>query len=262
MADPVIDTSVSHPARIWDYWLGGKDNFAADRETGEAILAAIPDMRANARANRGFLGRAVRHLAAEAGVRQFLDIGTGIPGPGNTHEAAQSATPDARVVYVDNDPVVLAHARALLVGQEPGSTDYIHADLREPEAILERAGETLDLSRPVAVTLLAILEFIPDNAQTKDIIDRLMAPLPAGSHVVLSVATTEVRRENAEKGARIWNESGSTPMLLRTGGELAAFFDGYTLLEPGVVSCTDWRPDGPYDPDARVAQYCGVARKD
>ncbi|WP_017625580.1 SAM-dependent methyltransferase [Nocardiopsis chromatogenes] len=256
-----IDTSVSHPARIWDYWLGGKDNFAADRETGDQVLEAIPDMAANARADRAFLARAVRCMAAEHGVGQFLDIGTGIPGPGNTHEIARQADPDARVVYVDNDPVVLAHATALMADGAPGATDYVHADLREPGRVLDGARRTLDLDRPVGVMFLAVLEFVPDNEQAMEIIDAVMAAVPAGSLLALSLSTTEVRKENAEEGARIWNESGSTPLLLRTAADIEAMFAGLELLDPGVVSCTDWRPEGIVRPSDRVAQYCGLARK-
>ncbi|MDA2811646.1 SAM-dependent methyltransferase [Nocardiopsis sp. RSe5-2] len=256
-----IDTSVAHPARIWNYWLGGKDNFAADRETGDLILEAIPDMAANARADRAFLVRSVRCMAAEHGVRQFLDVGTGIPGPGNTHEVARDVDPSARVVYVDNDPVVLAHANALMGDDGSGATDYVHADLREPGTVLDAARNTLDLDRPVGVMFLGVLEFVPDNRQAKEIIDAFMDAVPSGSLLALALSTNEVRRENAEKGARIWNEGGSTPLLLRSAADIEAMFAGLELLEPGVVSCTDWRPEGIVRPSDRVAQYCGLARK-
>ncbi|MUL43588.1 SAM-dependent methyltransferase [Streptomonospora sp. PA3] len=257
-----IDTSVAHPARIWDYWLGGKDNFAADRETGDQILAAIPDMVDNARADRAFLGRAVRRLATEAGADQFLDIGTGIPAAGNTHEIAREVAPGSRVVYVDNDPVVLAHARALLVGDEDVVTDYIDADLREPDRILDGAARTLDFQRPVAVMLLGILEFVPDTEQAKALIKRLMDAVPSGSHLVISHSTNEVHREAMEEAARLWNEGGSTPLTLRDAAGLADLFEGLELLEPGVVSCPLWHPE-PTEVGAPVpvAQFCGVGRK-
>ncbi|ASU84355.1 translation initiation factor IF-2 [Nocardiopsis gilva YIM 90087] len=254
-----IDTSTAHPARIWDYWLGGKDNFAADRATGEQILHAMPQMAANARADRAFLGRAVRHLAGEVGVRQFLDIGTGIPTADNTHEVAQSVAPDSRVVYVDNDPIVLAHARALLVGDERGTTDYLHADLRDPAAILKEAGRTLDFERPVAVMLLGVLEFITDTDEAASIIRTLMGAVPSGSHLCVSVSTTEVETEAMEEAARLWNAGGSTPLVLRTRDELAALFDGLELVDPGVVSCSAWRPDPGADMTP-VAQFCAVGR--
>ncbi|KIH99669.1 translation initiation factor IF-2 [Streptomonospora alba] len=257
-----IDTSVAHPARIWDYWLGGKDNFAADRETGDQILAAIPDMVDNARADRAFLGRAVRYLATEAGVRQFLDIGTGIPAAGNTHEIARDVAPGSRVVYVDNDPVVLAHARALLTGDEHVVTDYIDADLREPEHILTGAAQTLDFDSPVVVMLLGILEFVPDAEQARGLIERLMDAVPSGSFLVISHSTNEVHREAMDEAARLWNEGGSTPLTLRDAAGLRELFAGLEPVEPGVVSCTLWRPDAPeVGALAPVAQYCGVARK-
>ncbi|MBB6171419.1 O-methyltransferase involved in polyketide biosynthesis [Nocardiopsis mwathae] len=259
-APPGIDTSAAHPARIWDYWLGGKDNFAADRATGDLILEAMPQMGANARADRAFLGRAVRHLAADAGIRQFLDIGTGIPTADNTHEVAQSAAPDSRVVYVDNDPVVLAHARALLVGDERGRTDYVHADLREPSDVLEQAARTLDFDRPVAVMLLGVLEFITDPGQDAAIVRTLMDALPSGSHLAVSVSTTEVDAAAMEEAARLWNEGGSTPLVLRTADELAALFDGLETVAPGVVPCTEWRPEPGAD-TTPVAQYCAVGRR-
>ncbi|MFC4564193.1 SAM-dependent methyltransferase [Nocardiopsis mangrovi] len=257
-----IDTSVAHPARIWDYWLGGRDNFAADRETGDHILAAIPDMVANARADREFLGRAVRHLVAEEGVRQFLDIGTGIPAAGNTHDVAQSVAPDCRVVYVDNDPIVLAHARALMVGGDMGATSYIDADLRSPDDILGEAARTLDFERPIAIMLLGVLEFIPDTAQASAIIGRLLAAVPSGSFLAVSHSTDEVHGEAMREAARLWNEGGSTPLVLRDAAQLAGLFDGLDLVDPGISSCSLWRPDavdlGTATP---VAQYCAVGRK-
>ncbi|GAA4943605.1 SAM-dependent methyltransferase [Streptomonospora halophila] len=257
-----IDTSVAHPARIWDYWLGGKDNFAADRDTGDQILAAIPAMVDNARADRAFLGRAVRYLAVEEGVRQFLDIGTGIPAAGNTHEVAREVAPGARVVYVDNDPVVLTHARALLAGGDDVTTDYIDADLREPEHMLAGAARTLDFGSPVAVMLLGVLEFVPDAEQARSIITQVMEAVPGGSFLVVSHSTNEVHREAMEEAARLWNEGGSTPLTLRDAAGLRDLFGGLEPVEPGVVSCTLWHPDeAEVGTVAPVAQYCGVGRK-
>ena len=256
-----IDTSVAHPARIYDYWLGGKDNFAADREVGAAIVAASPDFVEVSRQNRAFLSRAVGHLAGQAGVTQFLDIGTGIPTAGNTHEVAQAAAPDAKTVYVDNDPVVLAHAQALLVGETPGSTAYIHADLRDPDTILDGARATLDFDRPVAVMLLGIAEFIPD-AEIPDIVARLMAPLASGSALVISHSTAIVDPEGMAEAARLWNEGGSTPIRLRSTDEIAALFTGLDMMEPGVVSCSLWHP-GPSQigAPAPVDAFAAVGRK-
>ncbi|GAB3442982.1 SAM-dependent methyltransferase [Streptomonospora sediminis] len=257
-----IDTSVAHPARIWDYWLGGKDNFAADRDTGNRILAAIPTMVNNARADRAFLGRVVRYLATEGGVRQFLDIGTGIPTAGNTHEIAAGVAPGSRVVYVDNDPVVLTHARALLTGGGDVTTDYIDADLREPGPILTGAARTLDFTRPVAIMLLGILEFVPDAVQARALVKRLLEAVPSGSFLVVSHSTNEVDREGMDEAARLWNACGSTPLTLRSTADLRELLKGLHPVEPGVVSCALWRPD-PADvgTPAPVAQFCGVGRK-
>ncbi|MDA0566459.1 SAM-dependent methyltransferase [Streptomonospora sp. S1-112] len=258
---PEIDSSVAHPARVWDYWLGGQDNFAADRETGDRILAAFPDMVANARADREFLGRAVRYLAGQAGMRQFLDIGTGIPAAGNTHEIVQEVAPGSRVVYVDNDPVVLAHARALLVGDGSVRTDYVDADLRDPEGVLAAAAATLDLDRPVAVLLLGILEFVPDDGQAAAIVQRLLAAVPGGSHIVIAHSTNEVHTAAMEEAARLWNAGGSTPLRLRDAAGLERLLAGLEVVDPGVVSCALWRPDPAEDEPSPVAQFGAVARK-
>ncbi|MFC7388365.1 SAM-dependent methyltransferase [Sphaerisporangium rhizosphaerae] len=257
-----IDPTVAHSARVWNYWLGGKDNFAADRLMGEQILAVMPALVDSARADRAFLGRAVRHLVGEAGIRQFLDIGTGLPTADNTHEVAQAIDPRCRVVYVDNDPIVLTHARALLVGAPEGATDYLEADLNEPETILERAAATLDLARPVALMLLGSLNFIVDTGQARSVVDRLMAGLASGSHLVIAHPTARVHGEAMIEAVRRWNEGGSAPMTLRDPEELAGFLEGLEVLSPGVVSCSRWRPE-PDDFDARqeVSQFCAVARK-
>ncbi|HLQ57779.1 MAG TPA: SAM-dependent methyltransferase [Streptosporangiaceae bacterium] len=256
-----LDTSVAHMARVYDYWLGGKDNFAADRAAAEQAIAANPGILRDVRANRAFLARAVRYLAAERGIRQFLDIGTGIPTANNTHEVAQSVAPECRVVYVDNDPVVLTHARALLTSAPEGATAYIDADLRDTRRILERAAQTLDFSRPVAVTLLAILHLIPDEDDPRGIVATLMAATASGSYLALSHPAGDIRPAAvAEMSRRINARLGSTRGTMRNHAQIARFFDGLTLVEPGVVQPQWWRPATPSS-DAEVAVWCGVARK-
>jgi hypothetical protein len=257
-----FDTSVAHMARVYNYWLGGKDNFAADRAAAEQAIAANPAILRDVRANRAYLARAVRYLATECGIRQFLDIGTGIPAADNTHEVAQSAAPDCRVVYVDNDPVVLTHARALLTSQPQGATDYIEADLRDTQFILDSAARTLDFSRPVAVSLLAILHLIPDAAGPHAIVATLMAAVPSGSYLVLSHPAADIRAaEVAEMARRVNARLGPTTRgTMRDRAEVMHFFDGLELVEPGVEQPQLWRPAGPV-PQAEVAVWCGVARK-
>ncbi|GAA2079212.1 SAM-dependent methyltransferase [Streptomyces albiaxialis] len=261
-ADAGIDTDVAHSARIWNYWLGGKDHYDVDSQVGEEIARAFPAIVRIARADRAFLARAVRHLADEAGVRQFLDIGTGLPTVDNTHEVAQRAAPDARIVYVDNDPLVLAHARALLSSTPEGATDYLDADLREPATILEGAARTLDLTRPVAVTLLGIVHFLLDDEEAREIVGRLMDAVPSGSHLVLSHATAVVDPAGISANIRLWNEHGEPRMRTRTPEEIARLFTGLDLLDPGVVSFPHWRPEpSPWGPPEPLDGYCGVARK-
>jgi hypothetical protein len=259
-----LDTSVAHPARIYDYWLGGKDNFAADREAAEQAIAANPFVRPGVRANRGFLRRAVRYLAAEAAVRQFLDIGTGLPSANNTHEVAQSVAPDSRVVYVDNDPIVLVHARALLTGTSEGATAYLDADLRDPDTILRQAAKTLDLSQPVAVMLLLILHLIPDSADPHAIVARLMAALAPGSYLVISHPAIDVEPEAMAEMARRLNarQRPDNQGKLRDHADVSRFFDGLELLEPGVVQPHRWRPDpGEAIPATSITAWSGVGRK-
>src|ERR1700733_2193287 len=205
-----IDTSKPHAARIYDYLLGGKDHFAVDRETAEKGIKLIPTGRTAARENRSFLGRAVRYLVAEAGIRQFLDIGAGLPSANNVHEVAQAVTPSCRVVYVDNDPLVLAHARALLTSSPEGKTAYIHADLRDPEKILADPATvaTLDFTKPVALMLVAILHFIPDSDEPRRIVATLLDALPPGSYLVASHATGEYFRDGGAEAARVYNQRG------------------------------------------------------
>ncbi|MEU8342052.1 S-adenosyl methyltransferase [Actinomadura meyerae] len=259
---PAIDSSVPHTARVWNYWLGGKDNYIVDRELGDQIQAVLPDIVASARADRGFLGRAVAHLAGEAGIRQFLDLGTGLPTAGNTHEVAQGIAPEARVVYVDNDPLVLTHAHALLTSTPEGATDYIEADVRDPESILERASATLDFSQPVAIMMLGILNFIPGEDEAQRVVDRLVAAVPSGSHLAIAHPSGEVDGEAAQQAVDMSNQAGVAQMRLRSKAELERFFTGLELLEPGVVSCSQWRPvlsgEAPPKP---VYQFCGLGRK-
>ncbi|MEU3306203.1 SAM-dependent methyltransferase [Nocardiopsis sp. NPDC055551] len=257
-----IDSSIPHNARIWNYWLGGKDNYPVDQEMGEQIRSFFPEIVDNAIADRAFLVRTVTHLVREEGIRQFLDIGTGLPTHNNTHEVAQAVAPDARVVYADNDPLVLAHARALLVGSEQGVTDYVDADLRDPEAILEAASRTLDLSRPVALMLLGVVNFIGDDAEVRSILDRLIEALAPGSFLVVSHPTDDIDQERAHQVAEAWNERGTPKLTIRTAAGIESLFDGLELLEPGVVSCSLWRPDPTEVGDSRpVAEYGGIARK-
>jgi O-methyltransferase involved in polyketide biosynthesis len=253
-----LDKNVAHTARIWNYWLGGKDHYAADREVGDQIRAYLPDIVASARADRAFLGRVVRYLVGEAGVRQFLDIGTGLPTAGNTHEVAQAIAPECRIVYVDNDPLVLVHARALLIGTPEGATDYIEADVRDVDAILRAAAETLDFTRPVAIMLLGILNFIGDAGEAREIVDRLIDAVPSGSFLALAHPTKETNPEASEEAVVFWNKNAKPPITLRNRRELTGFFDRLELLEPGVVSCSRWRPDIDSPP---VIQYGGVGRK-
>jgi hypothetical protein len=256
-----IDTSVAHPARVYDYWLGGKDNFAADREAGDRVLAVTPGLRERVRANRAFLARAVRFLAAEAGIRQFLDIGTGIPSANNTHEVAQQAAPDSRIVYVDNDPIVLTHARALLAGGPEGSIQYIDGDVRDVASLTRAAAKTLDFAQPTALMLLGILHLIQDAEGPYEIVARLMDALPSGSYLTVSHPASDIHPGQAEAQRR-YNERVSTPQTLRTRAEVARFFEGLDLVPPGLVYVHTWRP-GPDDvvPPDGVSAYGGVARK-
>lgn len=260
---PEIDTSLPHSARVYDYWLGGKDHFPADRALGEAFEQAIPTMRSMAKENRAFLGRAVRHLVREAGIRQFLDIGTGIPTGGNTHEVAQAEAPESRVVYVDNDPIVLAHARALLVGDARGRTAYIHADLRDPAAILRHPAltDTLDLSRPVGLVLVAVLMLVDDADEPHARVAELLDALPPGSHVVVSHPTADFDPETVA-GVVAAADRGRLTLVPRSRDRVAAFLGDWEPVEPGVVPVMSWRPEGepPADPEA-TWYWAGVARR-
>jgi hypothetical protein len=238
VSPPVIDTSVAHPARRYDYWLGGKDNFAADRESGDAVLKIFPGARLWARTNRDFLRRAVTFLSREAGIRQFLDIGTGIPTANNTHEVAQAVAPETRVVYVDNDPIVLVHARALLTSTPEGETAYVDADFRDPERILAHpeTRRILDFSQPIALMLLAVLHFFPDSDGPYEIVGRLVDELAPGSYLTMSHGTGDFMSDD---------QQGSMNGLghVRSRNEVARFFEKTELVEPGVVSIESWRPE-------------------
>lgn len=253
---PRIDTTVAHNARVWDYWLGGKDNFVVDRQVGDQVRAMFPIIGDVAGADRRFLARAVGFLTGEAGVTQFLDIGTGLPTANNTHEVSQADRPESRIVYVDNDPLVLVHARALLTSSPLGATDYVDADVHDPDAILAGAARTLDLDRPVAVMMLGILNFVLDTDEAYRIVRRLMDAVPAGSYLAITHPTLELGGEANVEAMAFWNEHAAPPIRARTGAEIARFFDGLELLDPGLVSCGRWRAEA-----SAVPQYGAVGRK-
>jgi hypothetical protein len=257
-----IDTSVSHSARIWDYWLGGKDNYPVDREAGDRIAEVFPEIVEHARMDRVFLGRAVRYLAGEARIRQFLDIGTGLPTVDNTHEVAQRVAPDARIVYADNDPLVLAHARALLTSTPEGVTDFIDADMRDPERVLAGAARTLDFTRPVAVTMLGVLWHVLDDGDAQALIDAYLDPLPSGSHLAVAHPTIAVTGERMAEAIRQWNEHGTPPGTHRTPEQIARLFHRLELVEPGVVSAPLWRPEATvFGEPKEMDLFCAVGRK-
>jgi S-adenosyl methyltransferase len=264
-----IDTSVAHPARVYDYLLGGTDNFAVDREAAQLHAATNPGgidaVRTDIRANRGFLVRAVRHLAGEAGIRQFLDIGTGVPNADNVHAVAQQTAPDSRIVYVDNDPIVLAHAHSLLRSTSEGAAAYIDGDLCHPDDIIEQARATLDFSQPIAVMLVAILHFELKDCDPYEVVARLMGAVPSGSYLVISHLTQDIQPEVMAKLAEVVesNPSMDYRFVMRTRAELARFFDGLELVEPGVAPMAEWLPPDTA-PDLRewsAMYYCGVGRK-
>ncbi len=244
---------------MYDYWLGGKDNFAADREAAQEAMAAYPDMPYLARANRAFLGRVVRYLAGEARMRQFLDIGTGIPTAANTHEVAQEVAAECRVVYVDYDPVVLSHARALLTSTPEGATDYIDADLRDTGAILEKAAHTLDFTKPVAVTMLAILHAISDEDDPYGIVTTIMETLPSGSYLAISHLASDLEREKLDESRDRVNRISHQQYTHRSHAEVLRFFDGLDMVPPGLVELRLWRPA--IESRRVTPGWCGLARK-
>jgi O-methyltransferase involved in polyketide biosynthesis len=261
---PDINTNVAHPARVYDYWLGGKDNFPADRALAEAMMAAIPNMRVMAAANRAFLSRAVRYLTEEAGVRQFLDIGTGIPTSPNVHEVAQATAPDTRVVYVDNDPIVLAHARALLTSQDAGETAFIMADLREPKSILDHPTltATLDLSRPVAVLAVAVLMYFRDSDSPNpfEMVATVLEPMPSGSYLAVTHPTPDFNPEETAKAVAAAEGAGVT-LVPRSRADVERFFTGLDLVDPGVTPVLSWRPERPPANPHTAYYWAGIARK-
>ncbi len=258
-----LDISVAHPARVYDYWLGGKDNFAADREAAEQAIAANPMIVPAVQTNRAFLRRAVNYLTGEAGIRQFLDIGTGLPSANNTHQVAQAMAPESRIVYVDNDPIVLVHARALLTGTPEGATAYLDADLRDPGSILDKAAKTIDLSQPTALMLLATLQLVPDDAKPHAIVAELMNALAPGSYLVISHPASDILPEAMAEMQRRLNEHQREITTFRPRPEVSKFFDGLDVIEPGLVQVHRWRPDDddvvPQEQD--VTGWCAIARK-
>lgn len=257
-----VDPTQPSPARLYDYYLGGQNNFEADRELAEKLRVRMPELEDASWGNRGFLQRVVRRLAAGHGISQFLDIGAGLPTRSNTHQVAQRIMPRARVVYVDNDPMVLVHARALLTSAPQGATAYIDADVNDPDAIIAEARRTLDFTQPVAITMLGVLNFIVDDDEAQAVLRRLVHAVPPGSYLVISHPTSELTDEAATRALDLWNSSGAAPMCLRTAAQLTRFFDGLELLDPGVVSCVRWRPD--VSEEAAVVKdvmhFGGVAR--
>jgi O-methyltransferase involved in polyketide biosynthesis len=258
---PDFDTSVPHSARVYDYWLGGKDNFAADRAAGERALEAYPEIVFAVRANRAFLARAVRYLVAGAGVRQFLDIGTGIPTASNTHQVAQQIAPDCRIVYVDNDPIVLSHARALLTSTPQGACAYVDADLRDPDAILTAAAQTLDFARPVAVMLLSVLHLVPDDPEVGQIVARLMAACVPGSFLAISHPASDIDATQTAEVTRRLNQAQVAPAKMRDKSGVAQLLAGLDLVAPGLVRVPEWRPESELEAVSPAALWAAVARK-
>jgi hypothetical protein len=257
-----FDTSVAHIARVYNFWLGGRDNYAADRDAAEQVIAAYPTIRSSVRAQRAFLGRAVQYLVTEAGIRQFLDIGTGLPSADNTHEVAQRAAPESRVVYADNDPIVLAHARALLTSSPEGATHYVDADLRDTAKICEQAAEILDFGQPLAILLIGVLHCIPDRDDPAGIVSSLVSVMPPGSYLVIAHPASDIHQSQVSTAANRINPLMAEPVTLRTHDQVSRFFDGLDLVEPGLVQLHRWRPgpDGPV-PDHDIANYGAIGRK-
>jgi len=255
-----FNPDVPHAARVYNYWLGGKDHFDADRRAAEAVVAHRPEVVAGARANRAFLARVVRYLAAECGIRQFLDIGIGLPAPASTHEVAQAVAPDNRIVYVDNDPLVLVYARALLTSSREGACGYVDADIRDAGTILEQAAQTLDFTKPVAVLLLAILHLIPDADAPAAIVARLSKGLAPASYVAISHLTADFAPDEVTAAADAYNTLAPIPVTARTHTEVTALFGSLPLVAPGVVPVTEWRPNAPIQLAQPADLYAGLAR--
>jgi hypothetical protein len=258
---PKINTNVPHPARVYDYFLGGKDNFEADRVAADAAIKAFPRTAESARAARAFLRRVVYFLAAEAGIRQFLDIGTGLPSGENVHQVAQSTAPEARIVYVDNDPIVLLHAQALLTSSREGAVAYLDADLRDPGKILDEAAKTLDFSQPMAVLLLGILHNVGNQDDPYGIVRRLVEAMPGGSYLAICHLTADIYPELADWAQALNERNLDAPLVLRDRAQVTSFFDGLKLVEPGVVQLSKWRPRSEAESAAAAALWGGVALK-
>ena len=260
---PIVEIDTSHPqsARIYNYWLRGKDNYPVDRAMGEQIEQLLPGIPEMARHQRAFLIRVVTFLAGEVGIRQFLDIGTGLPTADNTHEVAQRIAPESRIVYVDNDPVVLVHARALLTSSPQGVTQYVDADLRYPDKILAEASRTLDFTQPVAIMLLGVIHHLTDHEEAAAVVKRLVDAVASGSYLVVTQTTNQVTGAAMDEAVRQWNEASPTPIVIRTPEQIAGFFDGLELLEPGVVSTTQWRPDPAGPSPSPMDEFGAVGRK-
>jgi hypothetical protein len=258
---PRVDVTTPHIARIYDYWLGGKDNFEVDRAAAIAAMQAYPGTAESVRANRTFLARSVRYLVLQAGIRQFLDIGTGIPAASNTHEVAQAAAPECRVVYVDNDPIVLSHARALLSSSPQGMTAYLDADLRDPDKILGQASATLEFCRPVAIMLLGVLQGIGEHDDPYGIVATLMDAVPAGSALTITHPASDIEAEAMANVTARLGDRMPYRATLRNRAEVTRFFDGLTLVDPGVVKVTAWHQDSDLDAARSTTLWCGVAIK-
>jgi hypothetical protein len=263
---PDFDTSVAHPARVYNYLLGGKDNFAADREAAEQMIAGGAKVLIGVRANRAYLRRAVRFLVEEAGIRQFLDIGTGLPSADNTHEVAQAVAPESRIVYIDNDPIVLVHARALLTGTSEGACSYVNADLREPGKILAEAAKTLDFSQPIAIMILMTLQYISDEDGPDQIVSTLLEAVAPGSYLAISDVVRDLAADAkvVESADRLNERLGTTRQNLRSLEQITGFFSGLDMVEPGLVQLPRWRPDPQYPGPSHgitISAYCGIGRK-
>jgi O-methyltransferase involved in polyketide biosynthesis len=259
---PAFDPRVPSPARMWNFWLGGKDNFAADREAGQRVLEVLPSMPVIARFARLFLADAVTRLADGHGIRQFLDIGTGLPTADNTHDVAQRVAAEARIVYADYDPVVLTHAKALLTSSPEGKTDYIQADLRDTDTILAGAARTLDLTQPVAVILIAVLHFIPDGDDPYQVVARLMDAVPSGSYLVMGHAASDIAPEASAELAVRYNAMSSASITPRSREQVARFFDGLDMIPPGLVPISEWGLPNQIDTTVGgLIGYCGIGRK-
>jgi hypothetical protein len=254
-----FDASVPHPARVYNYWLGGKDNFAPDRNAAEQVIRLLPGIVAGVRANRGFLARAVEYLSGQ-GIRQFLDVGTGLPAPDNTHEVAQRVAPESRVVYVDNDPMVVVHAVALLASTKEGRCTYVEADMRDADYILNEASQTLDFSQPVALMLLMILHLVPGDAEAERIVAALASRLVPGSYIAISHMTADFAPEAVMTAARAYNEMAPDPVTARSQAQVKALFGGHRLIEPGLVAVNQWRPGGRDGEEPPTDQYAAIAQ--